>query len=314
MLEKVSLSRQHINTRPARISAKIDQLRQWLGGSFTPYLFIAPFFILFAAFGLYPLLYAFGLSFTDWRGVGSPSFIGIANYTFLLRDDFFWRSIGNSLYLWIVIVPLQTLFAIAVAAVLSSQRVRFRGFFRVVFLAPYLVPLVAVAQVWLVLFDQDFGAINALFGLIGLPKIGWLTTSVWAKPTLALLAFWKSSGFAILIMLAALQSIPEELYEVSAIDGAGAVAQFAHITVPLLRRAIAFYAVIATLAVIQMFAEPYILTEGGPFNSTTTAGYALMRYIRNLDLGTGAANSFLLMILIVGMSVLMLRILRVEER
>ncbi len=288
-------------------------LRRWLGGSYAPYLFIAPFFILFACFSLYPLLYALRLSFTYWHGAGVPRWIGLSNYTYLLTNTFFWQSIATSGVIWLLIVPGQTIFAILAAVVLSGQGLRFRWFFRTAFLTPYVVPLVAVAQVWLILFDQEFGAINTLLQLVHLPAVGWLTDASWAKPTLALLVLWKSSGFAIVIMLASLQSIPQELYEAAVIDGAGAQAQFWRITVPLLRPAISFFIIISTLNVIQMFAEPYVLTQGGPFNSTTTAGYLLYSYIQNADYGTGAANSFLLMVLVVMVALVLLRLLRTTE-
>jgi ABC-type sugar transport system permease subunit len=190
---------------------------------------------------------------------------------------------------------------------------RLRWFFRTALLTPYVVPLLAVAQVWLVLFDQDFGTVNTLLHLLHVSNIGWLTTSMWAKPTLALLVLWKSGGFAILVMLAAIQNIPQEFYEAASLDGANAVAQFWHITVPLLRRTIGFFVVVSTLGVIQMFAEPYVLTKGGPYNSTTTAGYQLLSYINNSDLGTGAANSFLLMIIVIIVSLIMLRLLRTGD-
>ena len=129
---------------------------------------------------------------------------------------------------------------------------------------------------------------------------------------MALLVFWKSSGFAILIMLAALQAIPQELYEAAAIDGATARVQFWRITLPLLRRTISFFIIISTLGVIQMFAEPYVLTKGGPFNATTTAGYNLYNYISSQDLGTGAANSFLLMVVVIIVAFVQLRVLRTD--
>lgn len=289
------------------------RIKRWIGGSFTPYLFILPFFLIFISFGLFPFLYALRLSFTSWRGIGEPVFNGFSNYSFLLTDKVFWESIWNSLYLWVLIVPTQTIFSVLVAYFLSLPSMRFRWFFRTTFLISYLVPIVAIAQVWKVLFDQDFGGINYALQAIGLPAIGWLTTTTWAKPTLALLVFWKSSGFAILIMLAAIQGIPQEIYEAAELDGATGFQQFRRITLPLMRRAIAFYAVIATLAVVQMFAEPYVLTQGGPYTSTTTAGYLLNQYMKYLDYGTGAANSFILTIIVMVLSLLMLRFLRAGE-
>ena len=293
--------------------ARAARLRKWLGGSYSPYVFVAPFFILFAGFSLYPLLYALRLSFTYWHGAGAPRFIGLSNYTFLLTDSLFWQSLANSAILWLLIVPVQTVFAVLAAVALSGQALRFRWFFRTAFLTPFVVPLVAVAQIWLIFFDQSSGPVDTVLQAVHLPAVGWLTDATWAKPTIALLVLWKSSGFAILIMLAALQAISQEIYEAAAIDGATARVQFWRITLPLLRRTISFYVIVSTLAVIQMFAEPYVLTQGGPYNSTTTAGYRLLSYINNADFGTGAANSFLLMIVVIAIAMFMLRVLRTEE-
>jgi ABC-type sugar transport system permease subunit len=294
-------------------TTRAGRLRKWLGGSYFPYVFVAPFFILFAGFGLYPLLYALRLSFTYWHGSGTPRFIGLSNYTFLLTDGLFWQSLANSAILWLLIVPVQTIFAVLAAVALSGQALRFRWFFRTAFLTPFVVPLVAVAQIWLIFFDQSSGPVDTVLQAVHLPAVGWLTDATWAKPTIALLVLWKSSGFAILIMLAALQAISQEIYEAAAIDGATARVQFWRITLPLLRRTISFYVIVSTLGVIQMFAEPYVLTQGGPYNSTTTAGYRLLSYINNADFGTGAANSFLLMIVVIAIAMFMLRVLRTEE-
>jgi ABC-type sugar transport system permease subunit len=301
------------NRRAPSSSAGLTRLRKWLGGSYAPYFFIVPFFILFAIFGLYPLLYALRLSFTYWHGAGAPRFIGMDNYTYLLSNNFFWQSIATSGVIWLLVVPVQTIFAILAAVILSGQGLRFRWFFRTAFLTPYVVPLVAVAQIWLILFDQQSGAANTILQAVNLPAVGWLTDAAWARVTLALLVLWKSSGFAIVVMLAALQGIPQEYYEAAAMDGAGVQAQFWLITVPLLRRAISFFIIISTLGVIQMFAEPYVLTQGGPFNATTTAGYFLLSYINNADYGTGAANSFLLMIAVVVVAIVLLRVFSTAE-
>lgn len=296
-------------TKPVSL---VEQVRRWLGGSFAPYLFVLPFFVMFAAFGLYPLAYAFFLSFTNWRGAGVPQFIGLDNYIFLLQNASFWGALFNSLHLWLLIVPVQTFLSVLVAYLLTRPLV-LQSAFRTIFLVPYLVPLVAIAQVWLILFNRDFGAVNSVLQVFGIPKIGWLTTEFWAKPTIALLVFWKGFGFSTLIMLAGMQTIPQDIYESAALDGASGPKQFWYITVPLMRRTIAFFLVIATLGVLQMFAEPFVLTGGGPYNSTTTAGFALYRYTRNLDLGTGAANSFLLMIIVIGLSLAMLRFMRARD-
>jgi ABC-type sugar transport system permease subunit len=278
-----------------------------------PYLMILPFFVVFLAFGAYPLFYALRLSFTNWQGAGEARWIGFSNYTYLLTNHDFWAALGNSAVMWLLVVPVQTFGAIAIAGVISRSTLRGKGLFRTGIILPFVTPLIAMAQVWLLLFDTDFGVVNAVLGHLGLPSVGWLTTTAWAKPTIALLVLWKTTGFAIIIMLASIQSIPDELYEAAALDGAGSWRQFWGITVPLLRRTIAFYIVLATLGISQMFAEPYVMTKGGPYNSTVTSGLYLYNHIANSDLGTGAANSFLLVLLVFVISLVSVRLLRSKE-
>ena len=163
------------------------------------------------------------------------------------------------------------------------------------------------------MFDQNYGAVNGILHLVGLPDVGWLVTSEWAKPTLALLFLWKTSGFIIIIVLSGLQSIDGSIYEAAAIDGARRVRQLWSITVPLLRRTIMFAVVLQTLAVFQMFAQPFVATKGGPYGSTTTAGLYLYNHITRADLGTGAANSFLLVIIVMVVSLGFVRLLRAKD-
>ena len=278
-----------------------------------PYVFVLPFVAVFFAFSVYPLLFTARLSFTNWRGTGAAEWVGWDNYTYLLSSPAFWSSLGNSAVLWLLIVPVQLVVAVIVAVLLDSAKLRLRGVYRVAFIVPFVTPLVAVAQIWVVLFDQQYGAVNALLGFFGIPEVGWLTTSAWAKPTLALLFLWKTTGFIVIILLSGLQSIDSSVYEAAAIDGASRLRRLWSITVPLLRRTIMFAVVLQTLAVFQMFAEPFVVTQGGPYNSTTTAGYYLYNHITRADLGTGAANSFLLVILVMALSLLFVRLLRAKD-
>lgn len=278
-----------------------------------PYVFVAPFVAIFLAFSIYPLLFTARLSFTNWRGTGAAEWVGWGNYTYLLTSPAFWSSLANSGVLWLLIVPVQVVIAVVVAVLLNSAKLRMRGMYRVAFIVPFVTPLVAVAQIWVVLFDQRYGAINAVLGVLGAPEIGWLTTSAWAKPTLALLFLWKTTGFIIIILLSGLQSIDNALYEAAELDGASRLRQLWSITVPLLRRTIMFAVVLQTLAVFQMFAEPFVVTQGGPYSSTTTAGYYLYNHITRADLGTGAANSFLLVILVMVLSLFFVRLLRAKD-
>lgn len=278
-----------------------------------PYLFIAPFVALFAAFGIYPMVFTLRLSFTSWHGSGAAEWIGWDNYTYLLTNSSFWASLGNSAVLWLLIIPLQLVLALVVAVLLDNAKLRLRGFYRVAFLVPFVTPLVAVAQIWVVVFDKNYGAVNSALNALGLPDVGWLTTSQWAKPTLALLFLWKTTGFIVIILLSGLQSIDATVYEAAAIDGASPVRQLWSITVPLVRRTMMFAVVLQTLAVVQMFAEPFVVTKGGPYSSTTTAGLYLYNHINRADLGTGAANSFLLVILVMALSLLFVRLLRAKD-
>ncbi|GIH23913.1 sugar transporter [Acrocarpospora phusangensis] len=285
------------------------RVRTWL----TPYVFVSPFFLVFAAFGVYPLIFALQLSFTRWRGAGEAVFVGLGNYSYLLSSPDFWASLGNSAVLWLLIVPVQVVAGLGAAVLLANAKLRLRGFFRVAFIAPFVTPLVAMAQVWIVVFDTDYGLVNYVLNLVGLPDVGWLTSTTWSKPTLALLFLWKTTGFAIIILLAGLQAVPGQVYEAAGLDGASRWRQFWSLTVPLVRRSIAFLVVVQTLAVFQMFAEPYVVTQGGPYGSTETAGLYLYDHISASDLGTGAANSFLLVLLVFGLSLGAVRLLRPKD-
>ncbi|MFI6423617.1 carbohydrate ABC transporter permease [Promicromonospora sp. NPDC050880] len=288
-------------------------LRPWLPRKIAPYVFVLPFVAVFVAFSVYPMLFTLRLSFTDWRGSGAATWVGWDNYAYLLGNDMFWGSLGSSAVLWLMIVPVQVVLGLLVAVLLNNAKVRMRSFYRIAFLVPFVTPLVAVAQIWVVVFDQEFGAVNGLLNLFGLPDVGWLTTSEWAKPTLALLFLWKTTGFIVIILLSGLQSIDASVYEAASIDGASRTRRLWSITVPLVRRTLMFSVVLQTLAVFQMFAEPFVVTDGGPYNSTTTAGLHLYEHITRGDLGTGAANSFLLVIVVMGLSLLFVRFLRTED-
>ncbi|MFF5075532.1 carbohydrate ABC transporter permease [Actinoplanes sp. NPDC000266] len=288
-------------------------MRQGPRSRLTPYVFVLPFFLVFAAFGAYPLAYALRLSFTRWTGAGEARWIGLDNYTYLLTSPEFWASLGNSSVMWLLVVPLQLIAGLGAAVLLSNAKLRLRGLFRVAFIAPFVTPLVAMAQVWIVVFDRDYGLVNHVLNLAGLPDVGWLTSTAWSKPTLALLFLWKTTGFAIIILLAGLQSIPSHVYEAADLDGASRWRQFWSMTVPLMRRSLSFLLVIQTLAVFQMFAEPFVVTQGGPYGSTTTAGLYLYDHITASDLGTGAANSFLLVILVFALSLVSVRLLRAHD-
>lgn len=301
-------ARSSVSVRPPRRRQGLPWRRR-----LAPYVFVLPFIAVFVAFSVYPLLFTLRLSFTDWHGAGGAEWVGLGNYLYLLGNADFWASLANSGILWLLIVPVQLVASVIVAVLLNNTKLRLRGFYRVAFIVPFVTPLVAIAQVWIVLFDQNYGAVNAVLGAVGLPHIGWLVTSGWAKPTLALLFLWKTTGFVVIILLSGLQSIDGGLYEAASLDGASRPRQLWSITVPLLRRSLMFCVVLQTLAVFQMFAEPFVVTKGGPYGSTTTAGLYLYNHITRADLGTGAANSFLLVIVVMALSLVFVRLLRAKD-
>lgn len=284
--------------------------RSHLYPSWIPYSFVAPFAVSFLAFSAFPILYALILSFTKWSGAGQPRFLGIDNYLYLLTNSEFWSSLANSVAMWVLVIPVQLVLALLLAVALANKKIRMKGILRACFILPFVTPLVAMAQVWTVVFDEKFGPINEILTRIGAEAIPWLTSTTWSKPTLALLFLWKTTGFVMIILLSGLQDIPADVYEAAAIDGAASRQQLFHITLPLLRRPLIFTLIVQTLAVIQMFAEPFVVTQGGPYGSTTTAGYHLYQYIQISDLGTGAANSILLVALTLGLSVLATQLMR----
>lgn len=268
--------------------------RRWV-----PFLFISPFFVLFLAFTVYPALSAFRLSLTTWFGDGAPRYIGTGNYEFLLSNPEWWSALGVTALMWVLIVPTQILIALVIAVLLSDVRLRGKGLYRTAFIAPLVTPLVAMAQVWIIVFDEGHGVVNSLLSGVGITGPAWLESEFWAPLVIAALAVWKTAGFAIIVMLAGLQSINPQVYEAATLDGASWGQVLRRVTLPLMRRTVTFYAVIATLGVIQMFAEPLVITDGGPDGSTTTTGVYLYGFIQNLDFGTGAAASFLLVVLVI---------------
>lgn len=253
-------------TPPRRASA--------LGGlqrHFWPYLFISPFFILFAVFGLFPYLYAFFLSFTEWNGISPRQWVGLDNYRTLLTDDIWWKSVYNSIWL-MAAVSLNLVIALALAFVLNSGLIRFREAYRAAFFVPVIASSVAVAMIFVTLFGERYGTLNYLLGLVGIGSIAWLKDATWIKPAIAIVAIWRAFGWNTVIYLAGLQSIPPDLYEAARVDGAGWSQVFRHITLPLLRPVITFTAILTIIGSLQLFEEPLIIAGGASYSSSSPGG------------------------------------------
>ncbi len=237
--------------------------------------FVTPALLLIGVFFAIPVLGAFVLSFTDFDiySVGdfsSTRFIGLANYRDLATAPLFWTATKNTLYFVVIGGPLSAAVSLAAALLVNAKLIRFRAFFRSAFFAPWVTTLVAMALVWRYIYHPQYGLLNAALGGIGIGPIDWLGTTTWAMPSLILLSVWKNFGYNMLVFLAGLQSIPEELYEAAALDGAGPWRRFRHVTLPMLGPTFIFVGVVTMIASFQVFSEPYVMTQGGPLKSTLT--------------------------------------------
>lgn len=258
-----------------------------------PYLFISPFYLLFAVFFLYPLVFSVYLSFTEWSGLGPIKFVAFKNYVLLLKDSVFWQSMLNGIILFFLYVPLMTLLALVLAVVLNSRRVRGFQLFRTLIFIPYLTNMFAAGFIFKYLLNQQYGLVNAGLGILGLSQVPWLE-SVWgARTSLSLLIVWAWLGYNMMFMLAGLQTIPGELTEAARVDGANPAQAFLYITVPLMRPIIIFTLVLSTMGSFNLYAEVLSLTNGGPVLATTTPIFHIFNQaFTNFRLGEASALSY----------------------
>jgi len=282
------------------------------------YLFISPFFILFAIFGLYPLLFSLYLSFVKWDGLTEQTWVGLENFATMFEDEIFAASLWNTLVIGILYVPLMMAMAFLFALALNQSWLRLRGFFRSAFFLPCVTPMVVIAMVFGLLFSSsDRGLLNYLAwklcamasDLISLagaafPSLGieparwlddralvpWLTSESLSKVTVAILVLWRWTGYNMVLMLAGLQGIPEEYYEAARVDGAGGLARVWHITLPLMRPTFIFCGLLSLLGTVYMFDEVFVLTQGGPGISSTNFGLYLFNVSFN-DFRFGYASA-----------------------
>jgi multiple sugar transport system permease protein len=278
--------------------------------------FIGPAMTLIGVFFAIPVASALLLSFTDFDiySIGdfkSTRFVGLKNYTDLMAMPLFWQALRNTLYFVVVGGPLSAAASLAAALLVHSRLTRLKPFFRSAFFAPWVTTLVAVALVWRYIYHPQYGLLNAGLGLLGLGPVDWLGDPDWAMPSIILLSVWKNFGYNMLVFLAGLSSIPEELYEAAALDGAGAWNRLRHITLPMLGPTFVFVGVVTMIASFQIFSEPYVMTQGGPLKSTTTL--VLLMYeqgFRWWRLGLAAAVAVVLFLLTLGGTLLQLRLRR----
>lgn len=255
------------------------------------YLSIAPFYLLFIVFGLFPLLFSLYLAFHKWDGIGPMQSVGWNQFAYLLSDGYFWQSLLNTVEIWLLsTIPMLAL-GLVMAFVLSLVA-RARLFYQISFLLPHVTSMVAIAIIFGSLFGNRAGLLNALLAMSGLPGIEWLSNPWGIKITIATMIIWRGVGYCAIIYLAGLQSIPGALYEAARIDGAGAARIFWHITVPLLKPVILFTVITATIGGLQVFSEPQVLFGGMGSGNTGGPGGAGMTIVLYLYQQAFEANQF----------------------
>lgn len=257
------------------------------------YVFISPFFIMYAIFGLYPLLLSVYLSLGEWKGVGPIQFIGLENFSRLIADKVFWQSMANGAILFLLYVPVMLFLALVLAVILNSGRVKGFQFFRTLIFLPFITNMIAAGFAFRILLTKENGLVNIALNTIGLPSMPWLE-SVWgARISLSFLIIWAWLGYNMVIMLAGLQTIPGEMTEAALVDGATPAQAFFLITIPLMRPVILFCAVTSTIGSFGLFAEVYSLTGGGPANATITPLIRVFEIaFRNLRFGYASAMAY----------------------
>ncbi len=296
------------------MTAKRSSLRIPAEANTAAWFFLAPALILIGIFFFLPVAASLLLSVTDFDiyGIANPGntrFVGIQNYSKLLHTPDFWNALKNTFYFAFVGGPLTIAVSMGAALLLNSKLVRFKGFFRTLYFTPFVTTLVAVAIVWRYLYHTRYGLFNYGLSKIGIAPIDWLGDPHWAMPAIILMAVWKSFGYNMLIFIAGLQAIPEELYDAAEIDGASGWRRFWSITLPMLAPTLVFISVITMIGYFQLFAEPYVMTQGGPLRSTTSV--VLLMYeegFRWWRMGYAAAIAFVLFVVILIATLLQFRL------
>ena len=264
------------------------------------WLFASPALLAIGLFFGLPVLAAFVLSLTDFDlyALADPRnlrFVGLHNYFDLLATPMFWKALGNTCYFVFVGVPLSLAASLGAALLLDARAARFKALFRTSLFAPVVTTLVAVAVIWRYLFHTQYGLVNWLLGHAGIGPIDWLGDPHWAMPTIILFAVWKNFGYNMIIFLAGLQAIPEDLYEAARIDGASGWKQFRHVTLPMLGPVLLLVGILTMAGYFQLFAEPYVMTQGGPLQSTVSVLYLMYEEgFKWWNLGNASAVAFLL--------------------
>jgi multiple sugar transport system permease protein len=278
------------------------------------WLFAAPALMAIAVFFVVPVVAALAMSATDFdiyalADLHNLRFVGLENYVQLLQRPLFWRALLNTLFFVVVGVPLSIAVSLGMALLLHSPVARFKGFFRTALFAPVVTTLAAVAVVWIFLLHTRYGTLNYALSWLGVHPVDWLGDPRWAMPAIVLLSVWKNFGYNMIILLAGLQAIPAELYEAAQLDGAGPWNTFRHVTVPSLAPMLLMVSILTMAGHFQLFAEPYVMTQGGPAERTVTVLYLMYQDgFKWWSLGSASAVAFVLFLFMLATSLLQGRV------
>jgi multiple sugar transport system permease protein len=278
--------------------------------------FVTPALLAIGVFFFLPVLAALAMSLTDFdiyalADLENLRFVGLQNYARLLETPLFWKALGNTLFFVALGVPLSIAASLGAALLLHSRLARFKAVFRTSLFAPVVTTLVAVALIWRYLLHTRYGLLNHALGFFGIDPVDWLGDPDWAMPAIILFAVWKNFGYNMIIFLAGLQTIPEDLYEAARIDGASRAQQLRYITLPALAPTVLLVSLLTVAGYFQLFAEPYVMTQGGPVQSTTSVLYFMYEEgFKWWNLGSASAVAFLLFLLMFAVTMLQLRVAR----
>ena len=276
--------------------------------SLTPYAYIAPFFVVFAVFGLIPLIFTFYVSLFDWNPIGTHTFVGLDNFSRLFGDERFWNAMRNTFSIWVIATVPQLVLALGLAHLLNHARLRAAAFFRMMVLVPYITSVAATTIVFAQLFDRDYGLLNWFLELLGFGHIDFAASVLGSHVEIAAMVLWRWTGFNTLLYLSALQALSHEVYEASSVDGASGWQQFRYITVPSLRPIIIFTVVTSTIGGLQIFTEPLLLnptanqTCGTARQCQTLTLFLYEQAFGRFRFGYGAAIGVALFVLVVVVS------------
>lgn len=289
---------------------KAMRVRESLADRIAPYAYIAPFFLVFIVFGLFPLLYTFYVSLFDWNPIGNQTFVGIGNFQLLFSDPRFWNALGNTFGIFLISTVPQLVLALGLAQLLNHVRLKWANFFRMTLLVPYITSVAAAAIVFAQIFDTHFGLINWVLNGLGLHSIDFLASQLGSWVEISAMVMWRWFGYNTLLYLAGLQSLPREMFEAASVDGASGWQQFRHITIPALRPIIVFTVVMSTIGGLQIFTEPLLvspetgLTCGAARQCQTLALFLYEQGFGDFKFGYGSAIGVVLFVIVVLVSLL----------